>query len=72
MLTATQLQRTFILKEDKGEIKLADPSSAFSPEGVMNFYAQTYPILTTAKIDGPVIQDDEIQYRFVSTIGTKG
>ncbi len=72
MLTATQLKRIFILTDGGEEVKLADPSAAFSPESVLNFYAQTYPILTTAKIDGPAIQDDEIQFRFVTTIGTKG
>lgn len=30
------------------------------------------PILTTAKIEGPEIRNDAIQYKFVSIIGTKG
>ena len=72
MLVATQLERSFSFKEKELEIKLADPSPSFSPEAVLNFYAQTYPILTTAKIEGPEIRDDAVQYRFVSTIGTKG
>jgi PRTRC genetic system protein C len=72
MLVTNNLQRVFILPDNEQEIRLADPSAAFSPEAVLNFYAQTYPILTTAKIEGPEIRDDEIQYRFVSTIGTKG
>ena len=72
MLVATQLVRNFSFKYKGQEIKLADPSATFSPEAVLNFYAQTYPILTTAKIEGPEIRDDAVQYRFVSTIGTKG
>jgi PRTRC genetic system protein C len=72
MLVATQLSRLFSF-EDKGQkIQLADPSETFSPEAVLNFYAQTYPILTTATIHGPEIIDDAVQYKFVSTIGTKG
>jgi len=72
MLVATQLVRNFSFKDKEQEINLADPSATFSPEAVLNFYAQTYPILTTAKIEGPEIKDDAVQYRFVSTIGTKG
>ena len=72
MLVATPLERIFSFKDKEQEIKLADPSSSFSPEAVLNFYAQTYPILTTAKIEGPEIRDDALQYKFVSTIGTKG
>lgn len=72
MLVTSRLQRIFLF-EDKGqEIRLADPSGTYSPDSVLNFYAQTYPILTTAKIEGPDIINDEITYRFISTIGTKG
>ena len=72
MLVANSLERIFIFPDNGQEIKLADPSPSFSPEAVLNFYAQTYPILTTAKIEGPEIKDDSVQYRFVSVIGTKG
>ncbi|KGO93622.1 PRTRC system protein C [Flavobacterium subsaxonicum] len=72
MLVATQLQRVFSFKEKEQLIQLADPSPSFSPEAVLNFYAQTYPILTTANIQGPVISNDEVQYTFVTQIGTKG
>jgi len=72
MIVATKLERTFLFTENGQEIKLADPSPAFSLESVLNFYSQSYPILTTAKIEGPKIEDDEVQYKFVSTIGTKG
>lgn len=72
MLTATTLERIFTFRDKEQDIKLADPSSSFSPEAVLNFYAQTYPILTTATIEGPIINDDAVQYKFVSQIGTKG
>lgn len=72
MLIATTLPRIFSFRDKEQDIQLADPSSSFSPESVLNFYAQTYPILTTATIEGPVIKDDTIQYKFVSQIGTKG
>ena len=71
-MIATQLERIFSFKDKEQLIQLADPSAVFSPEAVLNFYAQTYPVLTTARIEGPEVKDDKIQYEFVSTIGTKG
>lgn len=72
MLLATKLERVFFFKEKGQEIRLSDPSLSFSPEAVLNFYAQTYPILTTANIEGPVIKDDAVNYEFKTQIGTKG
>ncbi len=72
MLVATQLQRVFILKDKGQEIELADPNIKWSPQSVLNFYANTYPILTTAKISAPKINEDTVQYRFESVMGTKG
>ena len=72
MLLATQLERVFILKDSGQDIKLPDPEPKWSVESVMNFYANTYPILTTAKISAPQIIDDTVQYKFESVMGTKG
>lgn len=72
MLTATQLERVFLLVEKGNEVRLADPEPKWNTQAVLNFYANSYPILTTAKISGPVIRDDTIQYRFESVMGTKG
>ncbi|NIM34242.1 MAG: PRTRC system protein C [Hydrotalea flava] len=72
MLIAKQLDRVFLLKENGTDIRLTDPEPSWSAEAVMNFYANTYPILTTAKISVPRIEDDTVQYRFESVMGTKG
>ena len=72
MLVATALERVFILKDNGQEIKLPDPEPKWSVEAVMNFYANMYPILTTAKASAPQIKDDAIEYRFESVMGTKG
>lgn len=72
MLLATQLARVFILKDKGQDIRLTDPEPRWSVEAVMNFYANTYPILTTAKVSPPQIQDDTVVYRFESVMGTKG
>ena len=72
MLLATQLERVFILKDKGQEIRLTDPEPRWSVEAVLNFYAKTYPILTTAKIAVPQIKDDAVEYKFESVMGTKG
>lgn len=72
MLTATALPRVFIYQTEDEEVRLTDPSDKLTIEAVRNFYANTYPILTTATIEGPEIINDEIQYRFTTHVGTKG
>lgn len=74
MLIANELPRVFLFDEDgkKEFIKLSDPDPKLSPLAVLNFYAQTYPLLVTATVGSPEFRDDELQYEFVSTIGTKG
>ena len=72
MLIATKLERVFILIDNNQEIKLTDPEPKWSVEAVMNFYANTYPILTTAKVSAPQIKDDAVEYKFESIMGTKG
>jgi PRTRC genetic system protein C len=72
MLQTTQLERIFIYRDNGQEVRLSDPGETFNPDMVLNFYSGTYPVLTNARIVGPEIKNDEIQYRFESTMGTKG
>jgi PRTRC genetic system protein C len=72
MLITNQLPRVFLFDNEGQQVKLSDPDSKMTPESTLNFYSQTYPLLTTAKIEGPEIVDDTVQYKFVSTLGTKG
>jgi len=71
-MQATLLPRVFVHKENGQPIQLNDPDKKFSPEAVLNYYANTYPILNNATIMGPEFVDDHIEYQFVSTIGQKG
>jgi PRTRC genetic system protein C len=66
------MPRIFLMKEKGNDIILADPDVKWSIDAVLQFYANTYPILTTAKINGPVINKDKVEYRFESMMGTKG
>jgi PRTRC genetic system protein C len=72
MLTATILPRVFLFKNEGQEIALPDPHDTWTPEAVLNYYAGTYPLLTTAKVSGHEIEDDQLVYRFETTIGHKG
>jgi PRTRC genetic system protein C len=72
MLIKNIMPRVFLYQHHNEELRLSDPNSAFAPETVLNHYSHTYPLLTTAKIEGPSIQNDEVQYKFVSVLGTKG
>ncbi len=72
MLVANNLPRAFYMEINNEAVRLTDPGSNMNPRSVLNFYSNTYPTLTTARIEGPEIKDDELQFRFVTTIGTKG
>ena len=72
MLQTTLKPRVFLIKEKGNDIALYDPDPKWSIEAVMNFYANSYPTLTTAKTIGPEIKDDKVEYRFETTMGTKG
>jgi len=72
MLVTNTLKRAFYMELDGHQIRLDDPGQTMSPQAVLNFYSNTYPLLTTAKIEGPEIRDDEVQFQFLTTIGTKG
>lgn len=72
MLQTTLMPRVFLLKEKGNDIALSDPDPRWSVDAVMNFYANSYPALTTAKTIGPEIKNDTVEYRFETTMGTKG
>lgn len=72
MLITKELPRVFIHKSKGKEIPLDDPNPNLSPEQVMGLYTASYSELITARVEGPLIKNDSLQYTFVSNIGTKG
>lgn len=72
MLQVTEMERTFLFERDGVWVSLDDPDPKKSPGDVLNFYAHTYPVLVTAVTSGVEIVNDQMQYKFLSTIGTKG
>lgn len=72
MLTATILTRVFVFQQEGQEIRLPDPHTQWPAQKVLEYYTSSHPILTTAKVSGGDIENDQMVYRFESTIGTKG
>jgi PRTRC genetic system protein C len=71
-LIATTYKRVFIIQDKGQSVELADPERSLSPQAVLNFYANSYPLLTTAKVSEGQVRNDRIEYRFDSVMGTKG
>lgn len=74
MLESKLLPRVFKFKLGGKDIPLDDPDplQVMTPEQVRIHYSHTYPELTTAKVDPPVMGVDQITYTFGSIFGTKG
>ncbi|UVA80444.1 PRTRC system protein C [Pandoraea commovens] len=53
-------------------VKLADPAPAFSIQQVRDFYANTYPEIVNADIEGPEMSGSKQVYTFRRAVGTKG
>ncbi|MFA5353166.1 MAG: PRTRC system protein C [Thermodesulfovibrionales bacterium] len=67
-MSASVLPRKF--KYD--HMLLDDLDHAAAPQEVMESYAEIYPALTTAIVDGPEITDAAMVYTFTTRLGTKG
>ncbi|WP_063923100.1 PRTRC system protein C [Cupriavidus basilensis] len=53
-------------------VKLADPSPSFTLAQVRDFYANTYPEIVNAEIEGPELQGEKHIFSFRRAVGTKG
>ncbi len=51
---------------------LDDPDPKMTPEEVKEFYAEIYPELTQAGIEGPEQDGETLEYEFDKAVGTKG
>jgi PRTRC genetic system protein C len=63
-----QLTRVF----KYGSLNLEDPGREMSAQEVKDFYADVYPELTQAGIEGPDYKDLQEVYEFKKAVGTKG
>lgn len=73
-LIIKDVTRSFSIPAANGKplVKLTDPNPAFTVEEVVSHYANVYPELTTATIDGPKMTENGAEYEFKKTVGTKG
>ena len=72
MLVVNELPRQFVTTHKGQKITLDDPNPDWSPDAVLNFYANTYPELLSAKLEGPTFDNDAVVYTCVVSMGTKG
>lgn len=70
MDSAKILKRTFI--DGKTNQKYPDVNSSYTPDQVRDFLSNQYPHLVNASIEGPDIKKDEVVYKFIVNLGTKG
>ncbi|MDR6445569.1 UNVERIFIED_ORG: PRTRC genetic system protein C [Burkholderia sp. 1263] len=52
--------------------KLTDPSPTFTLQQVRDFYANTYPEIVNAEIEGPDVVGNRNVFTFRRAVGTKG
>ena len=56
-----------------GKEELADPGTDLDPKGVRDWYANAYPELTTAGVDGPEMEERDGErvavYTFQKSVG---
>ncbi len=67
-MKTTTLEREFRYNS----VKLADPSPAMSLLQVRDFFANVYPEIISADIEGPELVGDKHVYSFRRAVGTKG
>ncbi len=72
MILATALERVFIINDNGNEIRLSDPDPSWNEQSVINYYANQYPMLTTARISAPQFNADKVEFRLETVMGTKG
>lgn len=66
------MKRQFRFEKNGKTVVLDDVDPNMDAEDVMNFYANTYPELTTSRVGGFEIESDMVVYTFKTTLGTKG
>lgn len=67
-MQTTELQREF----KYNSVKLADPNPAFTLVQVRDFFANVYPEIISADIEGPDVIGNKQIYSFRRAVGTKG
>ena len=58
--------------DGKTKQKLPDPNPVLTPQEVRDFYANQYPHLINAKVEGPEVMKSKLKYTFTTSVGTKG
>lgn len=71
-LEVTKLTREFKFKKGSTPVTLPDPNPEFTTAEVLQFYSGQYPELTTATLEGPMVNGNKAYYVVSTNVGTKG
>ena len=71
-LQITGHKRVFKIIKDKKEVELPDPNPDMSIEDVQKFYSTKHPELNNSTVAGPKVIGNNAEYKFSTTVGTKG
>ena len=55
-----------------GSVKLPDPGAHLSPEQVKQSFAARWPEIVNYTIHGPTPHKNELHYKFITAVQTKG
>lgn len=67
-------KREFVVKKknSKDNIILKDPHPDLTIQEVIQHYKGRYPEISTAKVDGPKMEENKAVYHFNTVLGDKG
>lgn len=71
-LKVSGMKRVFLMTSLGKKITLDDLNPQAKPETIKALYADQYPELATATVNGPVMRTERIEYEFTEKVGTKG
>lgn len=71
-LEVTNLSRVFNYKKDGKVIPLTDPNPELTVEEILKVHSATYPELTNAVVEGPVVENDKAVFSISTKAGKLG
>jgi PRTRC genetic system protein C len=71
-LEVVNLTREFSYKKNGKTIPLPDPNPQMSVEEVIKMHSSTYPELTNAMVEGPVVVNDKAVFSISTKAGQLG
>lgn len=71
-LTITSVPKTITFERNGKTIELDYPNQDMTPEEVIKHHSGMYPALNNAKLEGPVMKNNQAQYKATTKAGKLG